>query len=191
MTEATNTCSSNYAYDFINKITDNIDISYQKVLVLPNDNVTSNINNFTNSIKIGKGLQYNKSNNQVIANNIGILKYQNPNYYWIETDKKYYLPRINDSIVGVIIDKSNEYYHINMFCGINCILHRLAFEGATKRNKPELNKGDIIYARVTNNLYYSDIELSCVSITGSKKEWSTNETVYIYYNYVDLFCFSL
>ena len=76
-------------------------------------------------------------------------------------------------MVGIIEEKLSEYYRVNIFSGTTAMLGRLSFEGATKRNKPELKRGDLIYARVA--LAHKDLEteLTCVSSSGSKKEWSS------------------
>ena len=83
-------------------------------------------------------------------------------------------------MVGLIEEKGGDYYVVNIFSGFHCILNRLAFEGATKRSKPELKKGDLIYAHViaaSSGTDSCDTELSCVTVNGPKKEWSTGETV--------------
>ena len=53
----------------------------------------------------------------------------------------------------------------------------MGFEGATKRNKPELKIGDVVYCRVS--LAHKDLEteLTCISASGSKKGWSSGEAV--------------
>ena len=82
-----------------------------------------------------------------------------------------------DQVVGIIEEKLSEYYRVNIFSGSAALLGRLAFEGATKRNKPELKRGDLVYARVS--LAHKDLEteLTCISSSGSKKEWSSGESV--------------
>lgn len=61
---------------------------------------------------------------------------------------KLYFPKVGDQLVGVIEDKGGDFYKVNIFCGYIAMLPRLGFDGATKRNRPELNRGDTIYCRV-------------------------------------------
>ena len=99
-----------------------------------------------------------------------------------------YTPRKGDQVVGIIEERGVDFYVVNIFSGAHCVLNRLAFEGATKRSKPELKKGDLIYARVIvasdptqedGGLYETrDTELTCLTATGPKKEWNTGETIY-------------
>ncbi len=107
----------------------------------------------------------------------GMLRYRAPTSYWVETNRKRYFPKADDQIVGLIEQVAGDFYTVNIFSGTNCILNRQSFEGATKRNKPELKRGDILYARVIKAHKDCDVELSCISTSGSKKEWSTGETV--------------
>ena len=66
---------------------------------------------------------------------------------------------------------------MNIFSSSTALLNKLAFEGATKRNKPELKKGDVLYLLVSVADKDLDTEVTCISSSGSKKEWSTGETV--------------
>jgi exosome complex component RRP40 len=80
-------------------------------------------------------------------------------------------------VVGVVEDKGGDFYKVNIFAGAPALLDRLAFDGATKRNKPELRRGDIVYARVTMADRDLDTELSCMVSSGPKKDWSSGECV--------------
>lgn len=46
------------------------------------------------------------------------------------------------------------------------LLPTLAFEGATKRNRPQLNPGDMVFCRVTAASMYMDPEVSCMDAHG-------------------------
>lgn len=108
-------------------------------------------------------------------------------------------------MVGVITDRGGDYYKVNIGSPAPALLSRLAFEGATKRNKPSLKAGDVIYARVITANKHMDTELSCIgallgtllmvvlllwllSLTyiagwcadpsGGGKDWATSEVVY-------------
>jgi len=107
----------------------------------------------------------------------GIFRYRPPNSYWIEPQCKRYIPKLNDQIVGIIEDRGGDFYKINIFSGSIALLNRLAFEGATKRNKPEMKKGDVVYCRVSLAHKDIDTELTCLSASGIKKDWSSGETV--------------
>lgn len=44
------------------------------------------------------------------------------------------------------------------------------FEGATKKNKPNLHVGQYLFARITETNHYLKGKLSCIN-PNSKKEW--------------------
>jgi len=79
--------------------------------------------------------------------------------------------------VGIIEDRGSEFYKVNIFSGSVALLSRLGFEGASKRNKPELKVGDVVYCRIALAHKDLDTEVTCVMGSGSKKEWSSGETV--------------
>ena len=145
-------------------------------VIMPGDDLTSYLlSQQPASLKLGKGLDHHDGS--ITATCAGELVERN-NTVWVETSRKRYYPRVGDQVVGIIEDKGGDFYIVNIFSGTNCILNRLSFEGATKRNKPELKRGDVVYARVTRAGKDIDTELSCLASTGSKKEWSSGETVY-------------
>jgi exosome complex component RRP40 len=53
-------------------------------------------------------------------------------------------------VVGVIEDRSADFYRVNIFSGSAALLPRTDFDGATKRNKPELRRGDTVYCRIVS-----------------------------------------
>jgi exosome complex component RRP40 len=163
------------ANSFLVQTAKKVNLGFKPVPVMPGEDVTSSVTSGSKSIKIGPGLVQVGSRVQTVAP--GVLKYRAPSNYWVETNRKRYYPKVDDQIVGLIEQVAGDFYTVNIFSGSNCILNRQAFEGATKRNKPELKRGDILYARVIKANKDCDIELSCISTTGSKKEWSTGETV--------------
>ena len=65
-------------------------------------------------------------------------------------------------MVGVITDRGGDFYKVSIASPAPALLNRLAFEGATKRNKPSLKPGDVIYARVITANKHMDTELSCI-----------------------------
>ena len=88
-----------------------------------------------------------------------------------------YYPEINDIVIGTIIDKTFDYYSVDVKGTDFFILNALEFEGATRKNKPDLEIGQLIYARVLCINEYERSELSCIS-PYHKKSWSTGEAFF-------------
>jgi exosome complex component RRP40 len=66
----------------------------------------------------------------------------------------------------------------NYFCSIGSgsqfILSSLDFEGATKKNRPNIQVGSLIYARVVEANSLLRGKISCIN-PKSKKEWVKNQ----------------
>jgi exosome complex component RRP40 len=89
----------------------------------------------------------------------------------------YYTPQVNDFIIGTISSKSSEYYKIDIGTYTHALLGSTEFEGASKKIKPNLKIGDLIFAKVIKINKYDAPILSCVSESGSKS-WSTGESYF-------------
>jgi exosome complex RNA-binding protein Rrp4 len=179
-----------YAEQFLNEAKHNIDSDFEPAAVLPGDNLTGKVTNLKRNIKIGAGLE--QQQDQILCNTAGCLRYRAPATYFIDSDAKRYIPSVGDHVVAVIEEKNGEHYRVNMLSGCNAVLHQLAFEGATKRNKPDLSKGSVVYARVVASFKDVETELVCTSSSGINKEWTTGESVS---NVVDMYiilnCYAL
>jgi len=106
-----------------------------------------------------------------------------------------------DRVIGIVEDQkaSADYYRVNIFGSHSALLHVLSFEGATKRNRPQLDPGCLVYCRVVGGFGGGrmDPEVSCKVGGGSgnntgkstyneddddggaaRKDWMTNEGTY-------------
>lgn len=57
------------------------------------------------------------------------------------------------------------------------VLDSIEFNGATKRNRPNLKVGDLIYAKVASVNKYTAPTLTCKSKT-CKKDWTSGESTF-------------
>lgn len=160
---------------FMEKVSQNIDSSFRSIAVLPGDNVTKSVTGFRMNIKLGVGLH--QVGEAVYSSQSGALRFKAPSRYSVESDSMLYIPKMGDQVVGIIEETSGEFCKVNIFSSSIALLNKLAFEGATKRNKPDLKRGDALYLRVSVADKDLETEVTCISSYGSKKEWSSNETV--------------
>ena len=129
------------------------------------------------NIELGHGLR--QVGHNIVALHAGTLRHRaSSNFYIEDAARKNYFPQVGDQVVGVIEDRTSDAYKVNISSGAPALLSRLAFEGATKRNKPELKRGDVVYCRVADTDRDVDTELTCLSATGVKKDWASGEAVY-------------
>ncbi|CRK93342.1 CLUMA_CG006883, isoform A [Clunio marinus] len=103
----------------------------------------------------------------VITKN-GILRRRKPNIYYVDSYQKRYIPSKNDSVIGIVTTKTLDFFWVDINASEPAALSYLAFEGATKKNRPEINVGDLVFCKVV--LAHPDLEpeLVCVDSTGKK-----------------------
>lgn len=157
-------------------------------------------------IKLGKGLFYQPSTQTIHVTMAGTLLQNNNSpsnqnnhnnkgsnsktiTYHIRANTKRYIPKLNDRIVGIIEERYGDCYKVNIFGAHSALLPQLAFENATKRNKPNLITGATVYCRVDKIFPHDNCMeplLSCqVSSTNkhndggaNRKDWMTDENTY-------------
>ena len=87
----------------------------------------------------------------------------------------YYYPKIGDIVIGIITQKTFEYFRVNISTSKEATLNSIDFEGATRKTRPNLNVGDVVFAKVEKENKYSNVILTCKS-SSNKKGWMTGES---------------
>jgi len=164
------------------------------VVVLPGDDVTERIlsaNDNNKLPKLGLGLQYNPNTRRVKVTLAGRLDENHSTKTWLVwQNAKRYLPAVEDRVLVVVEERigsdgsGGDLFRVNMHGPHPGTLSNLDFEGATKRNKPALQLGMLLYARIST-VYrrgIMDPVLSCQigprDAGASRKDWMTNEGTY-------------
>ncbi|KAG2418728.1 hypothetical protein HFD88_001829 [Aspergillus terreus] len=157
------------------------------LILLPGDHVPSEYLPSSNSsapLRLGPGLRLlsqppsstSKSSDHVLAaTQPGILT-TDPKRNAVSllpTPNRRYVPTANDLVIAQIHHSSPDYFH----CMITpqapqVLLGQLAFEGATKKTRPMLRQGDLVYARVfsTGLGAGAEVELTCVNPATGRAE---------------------
>ena len=132
----------------------------------------------TDKSVIGPGLRQTDAKTVVIKP--GILRFREPNVYWVDIISKrvsiccdlnpYYIEFASflfffqyiavkgDHIIGYVVSKAGDIFKIDIGASEYASLSYLSFEGATKRNRPDVKVGDIVYARLL--VANKDLDLS-------------------------------
>ncbi|CAI5513308.1 unnamed protein product [Closterium sp. Naga37s-1] len=82
-----------------------------------------------------------------------------------------YTPAVEEAVIGIVLDKHMENLDVDIKGPGLAILPALAFEGATRRNRPNLQIGQAVYTRVVKTHRDADPELSCVDASGKAAEF--------------------
>ncbi|KAJ8080477.1 exosome non-catalytic core subunit rrp40 [Marasmius tenuissimus] len=142
-------------------------------IVLPGEQVPAQHVN----LKLGPGLsQANSASTSsktpaIVSTRAGTLNQSaNKSRWWIESNSRRYVPAAQEPVIGVVTQRQGEGYRVDIGSAHYANLDGLAFEGATKRNKPNLKVGCLVYARVS--LAHKDMEpeLECFDAQTHKSE---------------------
>ncbi|KAF9952604.1 Exosome component 3 [Mortierella alpina] len=121
-------------------------------------------------IKLGPGL-HPMDDDTITAVKAGVLKHSEiGNRWWVESNQKRYIAAAGESVIGVVVGKTVEHYKVDIGTAQPALLGVLAFEGATKRNKPNHNIGALLYCRVSLANKDMEAELECMNPTTGKAD---------------------
>ena len=133
------------------------------------------LDNKAGDVELGPGLSYvhdHSTGQRTIRSTCsGMLKHydarnQSRHRLLLLGDVKRYTPHVSDCVIGIVSEKLGESFSLNISAPAKASLHMLSFEGATRRNRPNLAPGDVVFARVEFCAIDMDPVLSCVAQSG-------------------------
>lgn len=77
---------------------------------------------------------------------------------------------MNDLVLGTVITRTAEFYRVDIGTVQPAMLSVLAFEGATRKNRPVLQVGALVYARISAADRDLEPELACTNAEGKREE---------------------
>nr|XP_042127026.1 exosome complex component RRP40 isoform X1 [Peromyscus maniculatus bairdii] len=77
-----------------------------------------------------------------------------------------YVPVKGDHVIGIVIAKSGDIFKVDVGGSEPASLSYLAFEGATKRNRPNVQVGDLIYGQCVVANKDMEPEMVCIDSCG-------------------------
>lgn len=81
-----------------------------------------------------------------------------------------YVPNRGDIVVGIVTQKSGDIYKVDIAASEQATLSYLAFEGATKKNRPDIQVGDVVFAKLLVASKDMEPELVCMDSQGKENE---------------------
>lgn len=118
-------------------------------------------------VRISVGLRL--EGGYVVSNRSGVLHQMKGGKVWVEGRQKKYLPAEGDEVIGIVVDRHAENYLVDIGGPFRALLPILAFEGATRRNRPYLNSGDLVYVLITSANRDLDPVVTCLAPPGGPK----------------------
>ena len=150
---------------------------FRERVVLPGDDVTPLVSFAPAPLRLGLGLFVDGE--FVRASRAGVLSFLEPSRFFVASSAQRYIPAVGDAVVGVVRARGAESYSVRVRGTAAATLPLLAFDGATRRNKPTMAPGACVFARVVAASRHIDAELSCMAPLGTpRKDWATGEAIY-------------
>lgn len=140
-------------------------------IILPGDSIP--VNDIPTTI--GPGVYKDPKNQTIIPSSSGILhnktnKKQTNQLVYIDSMSKRYIPKTNDYVIGIITGTIGESYKVSLQDFSNSVLlSMMAFPNASRKNRPNLKTGQVVYARVSQDIPEIDVELECIDPTTGKE----------------------
>jgi len=157
-------------------------------VVFPGDTMTAKqATGFDGKTRIGIGLTPSvirrndeSTSEAILVTRAGVLKsrYDKPPKLWVTSRQRRYIPYAEDRVIGIITRVNSFFYEVEIKGPSLGLLGTLEFEGATKRNRPDLKVGDIVFCRVSVSNRDMQPILSCKS-PSFNKSWVSGEALFV------------
>jgi exosome complex component RRP40 len=141
-------------------------------ILLPGDPIPpSALPTSKKALKIGPGLHHIHPST-LRASIPGTIATDNKkNAIWLEYEGGRYTPSQGDLVIGTVIRSSAESFMVSLSPHTPPVsLPHLAFEGASKKTRPQLHSGDLVYARVLSVSTQTESEIQCFNENTGKSE---------------------
>ncbi|XP_067933557.1 exosome complex component RRP40-like isoform X2 [Watersipora subatra] len=113
---------------------------------------------------IGPGLVQMDSDT-VCSCKAGLIK-RKPNMVWVDSRQKRYVAMKGDSVIGIVTARQADSFRVDIGTSDPASLSYLSFEGATKKNRPDVKVGDVIFGKLLVANKNMDPELVCIDSFG-------------------------
>ncbi|CAL7947660.1 unnamed protein product [Xylocopa violacea] len=120
------------------------------------------------TIILGPGLR--READTVFAYKAGVLKKVDPAVYYVDSYQKRYVPNRGENVVGIVTQRGSDIFKVDIGANEQASLSYLAFEGATKKNRPDIQVGDVVFAKLVVASKDMEPELVCVDSHGKEKK---------------------
>ena len=114
------------------------------------------------------------------SSRVGVLRFEaSASKIWVESDVRRYVPAVGEHVIGIVESRHADEYRLHIGGAASAALPVLAFDGATKRNRPHLEVGALVYCRITVAHRDMEPEVTCASPPGvGAKDWVTRESIF-------------
>lgn len=130
------------------------------------------------NVKIVVGHGIKQKNYEMYSTRPGLLHFDiRRKKISIVANYKRYTPGLEDCVIAIVMEKHSEEYRLDINGTDTATLSAVAFQGATKKNKPTLQIGSVVFARVIRASKTMEAEVTCIE-PGSSKSWGGGECTF-------------
>jgi len=137
-------------------------------LILPGELLSTIL---SQPVKLGPGLRHTASQTGdplIQAAQAGLLHRTKQTEFYVDYNSHRYIPNQGEPVIGQILARTADTYRVDISSAHAATLPHLAFEAATKQNRPQLNVTQIVYARVATANKDIEPEIECVDPSTGK-----------------------
>lgn len=127
---------------------------------------------------LGPGLR--KEVNGIFITKAGTLRKRTPNTFWVDNYQKRYIPARGENVLGIVTQKAGDIFRVDVGGSCSASLSYLSFEGATKKNRPKVLIGDVVYAKMLVASKDMEPEIVCVDSHGKKGRLGVLEDGFVF-----------
>lgn len=142
-------------------------------LVMPGDEINLDLSELPKTSKMILGPGLHLCDGKVVACKADILKQKSTNLFWVDAPQKRYIPCKGETVIGVIVQKAGDIFRVDIGAHEPAALSYTSFEGATKNNRPNVNVGDLVFAKLLTAHKDFESELICMDSIGKKQRLGT------------------
>jgi len=135
-------------------------------VVLPGDEILLEVDPDDNQRRTVLGPGLRQQEDRVIAIKAGVLRKHEPSTYWIDCRQKKYVAVKGDNVIGIVTSTGGDVFRVDIGTSEYASLSYLAFEGATKRNRPNIKVGDLVFSKLLVASKGVEPELVCIDGKG-------------------------
>ncbi|KAM5346863.1 hypothetical protein ACJ41O_009868 [Fusarium nematophilum] len=145
----------------------------EAVFVLPGDTIDSSLipSHPKKPLRLGPGLRHVPPNDLVPTLAGQLITDRQKNAIRVENARGRYTPRAGELVIGTVQRSAAEIFYVTLSdYTAPALLPQLSFEGATKKTRPQLAPGALVYARINLANRHMDPEIECVSASTGKAD---------------------
>ncbi|KEY68633.1 hypothetical protein S7711_00513 [Stachybotrys chartarum IBT 7711] len=143
------------------------------VFVLPGDHLDPSLipSHPKKALRLGPGVRHVPSDGVVPTVAGQLVTDHQKNAIRVETSEGRYAPRVGELVIATVHKSAAEVYYVTLSdYTTSALLPQLSFEGATRKTRPMLAPGALVYARVSLANKHMDPEVECVSPATGKSD---------------------